>query len=473
VATAGALLLAMLAVAVGSATPVQAAFPGANGKIAVDGIVVENLDGSGGVLLHRGAQPSWSADGSRFVFVDPVNRALAVQNADGSGFADLAQGTGCASKTFTHPSFSPDGSRIVFAYGCPGSQSIDVLNLNPFAVRTLLPATATATYTSPAWAPDGSRIALTVVDANNPLGAIEVMNSDGSGLHAVTSGIAGNGYQSPDWSPDGSKLVFIQTVPLKFIVESKADGTSLRLLPNIFHYDFLNPVWSPDGTSLLADNGISNSTPMILMNADGSGQTELPIGSGHPSWQPRAAPKITSAAQATFTVGMRGSFRVTATSKPAPTLRESGALPGGVTFNASMGVLSGTPGRGTTGTYRLTFTASNGVLPDAVQRFTLTVAPRHPPASLAVFPTKGLPGTAVTVRGANFANGEKVTVVYHTGLSAPKPSRVMICAATTTASGAFVCRGKIPATGAGAKGFHSIVATGARGDFSSANFYLT
>jgi hypothetical protein len=64
--------------------------------------------------------------------------------------------------------------------------------------------------------------------------------------------------------------------------------------------------------------------------------------------------------------------------------------------------------------------------------------------STHVLPTKGLPGTAVKVSGANFANGETVTVVYLTGLFAPKPSRVRICTATTTAGGAFCVRGQDP-----------------------------
>ena len=60
-------------------------------------------------------------------------------------------------------------------------------------------------------------------------------------------------------------------------------------------------------------------------------------------------------------VGNAGSFIVTASGFPAPALSESGTLPAGVTFNASTGVLSGTPAAGTDGTYNLTFTASNGV----------------------------------------------------------------------------------------------------------------
>ena len=55
------------------------------------------------------------------------------------------------------------------------------------------------------------------------------------------------------------------------------------------------------------------------------------------------APAITSASSATFLVGTPGSFSVTATGVPAPTLAESGILPTGVTFNAATGALSGTP----------------------------------------------------------------------------------------------------------------------------------
>ena len=97
----------------------------------------------------------------------------------------------------------------------------------------------------------------------------------------------------------------------------------------------------------------------------------------------------------------------------------------------------------------------------------------NPPSSVIVSPAKGLPATAVTVKGANFASGESVTVVYLTGLSAPWPSRVRICTATATATSTFVCKGKIPTKAAGAKGLHSIVATGAIGDFARANFDLT
>ena len=78
---------------------------------------------------------------------------------------------------------------------------------------------------------------------------------------------------------------------------------------------------------------------------------------------------ITSADGATFSHGVAGSFTVVATGTPAPTITEWGNLPAGVTFSA--GALSGTPT--VTGTFEVTFTASNGVGTPSTQDFTLTV----------------------------------------------------------------------------------------------------
>jgi hypothetical protein len=90
--------------------------------------------------------------------------------------------------------------------------------------------------------------------------------------------------------------------------------------------------------------------------------------------QPQStAPQITSPGSATFPRNSSGTFSVTTTGTPTPTVGENGALPTGVTFNAATGVLSGTPT--ITGTYNITFTAHNGVGADATQNFTLTVTP--------------------------------------------------------------------------------------------------
>ncbi len=88
------------------------------------------------------------------------------------------------------------------------------------------------------------------------------------------------------------------------------------------------------------------------------------------------APTFTSANRTMFFVGEAGSFTVTVTGVPTPTITLSGTLPTGVTFTDNgnrTATLAGTPISGTAGLYPLTFTASNGVLPNATQNFTLMV----------------------------------------------------------------------------------------------------
>lgn len=85
-----------------------------------------------------------------------------------------------------------------------------------------------------------------------------------------------------------------------------------------------------------------------------------------------ASPTFTSAASAAFSVGTPGSFTITVSGNPAPTLTLSaGPLPSWLSFNASTGVLSGTPPPGASSPINLTFSASNGVSPAAIQSFSL------------------------------------------------------------------------------------------------------
>jgi hypothetical protein len=107
------------------------------------------------------------------------------------------------------------------------------------------------------------------------------------------------------------------------------------------------------------------------------------------------APAITSANSTTLSVGTAGSFTVNTTGYPAPSLSETGALPGGVTFvdnHNGTGTLSGTATA--SGVYSVTFTASNGVGSQATQTFTLTVnqAPAITSVSNATF-TAGTAGS--------------------------------------------------------------------------------
>jgi hypothetical protein len=126
-----------------------------------------------------------------------------------------------------------------------------------------------------------------------------------------------------------------------------------------------------DGTATLAgtpSTGTSGFYPITLTAANGWGPDATQsffVLVGTP-------PAITSAASTTFTEGSVGSFTFQADGFPAADFSESGWLPNGVTLGAD-GILAGSPGQGSEGTYPITVTASNGFLPSATQVFVLVV----------------------------------------------------------------------------------------------------
>src|SRR5262249_8237549 len=124
------------------------------------------------------------------------------------------------------------------------------------------------------------------------------------------------------------------------------------------------------------------------------------------------APSITSADATTFTVGVSGTFTITAGHEfpTPPALMHSGGLPDGVTFTDNgdgSATLAGTPGAGTGDAYPLTITAHNGVLPDAVQNLTVTVD--EPP-------------TITSGNSATFAVGTAATFTLTTSHAFPSPT---------------------------------------------------
>ncbi len=92
----------------------------------------------------------------------------------------------------------------------------------------------------------------------------------------------------------------------------------------------------------------------------------------------QGSPTFTSPNNATFSVGVAGSFQATATGTPLPTISRKGtAPPATISFsavaNTGVGTLSGTPVAGNGGVYSFKFRAVNGVPPSRNQNFTLTI----------------------------------------------------------------------------------------------------
>ena len=175
-----------------------------------------------------------------------------------------------------------------------------------------------------------------------------------------------------------------------------------------------------------------------------------------------SAPSFTSSSSTTFTVGTFGTFSVASAGSPGPTLGESGTLPNGVSFNSSTGVLSGTPATGAGGVYSITFTANNGVSPNATQNFSLTVdeGPSITSNNTTTF-TVGVSGT-FTIN----ATGEPAATLSETGAL---PSGVTF----TPNSGGSATLSGTPATGTGGSYPLSITAHNGIGSDSTQSFTLT
>jgi hypothetical protein len=149
----------------------------------------------------------------------------------------------------------------------------------------------------------------------------------------------------------------------------------------------------------------------------------------------QTAPTITSASSATWTEGTASSFTVTATGNPAPTFTESGTLPAGVTFVAPN--LSGTATA--SGTFPITFTASNGVSPNASQSFTLTVNATSTAGTLIQLSTinemAGNPYDLINITGSNFSSATAaLAVVFSPENGDPIQMVTPILSTATTAS---------------------------------------
>jgi dUTPase len=137
-------------------------------------------------------------------------------------------------------------------------------------------------------------------------------------------------------------------------------------------------------------NGLSNSGGTLSYTYNGAATVPTAAGSyavvatftpsdaidyaSATTWTINAAPAITSAASATFTLGSAGSFTVTTTGYPAAKINWSGKYPSWckwVDNGDGTATMWGTPTAA--GAYTFTIIATNGISPAAPQTFKLTV----------------------------------------------------------------------------------------------------
>ena len=121
------------------------------------------------------------------------------------------------------------------------------------------------------------------------------MAADGSAQTQVTNANGDDLY--PAWSPNGAVIAFQRDAGLHPAIWSmNADGSNLRQLTSTAT-DEVHPAWSPDGTRIVfaSDRATPgrNMSDLFVMNADGTGQTNISntptIDEDYPAWSPNGA----------------------------------------------------------------------------------------------------------------------------------------------------------------------------------------
>jgi Tol biopolymer transport system component len=248
-------------------------------------------DGTGLKRLTTGAGSEehayWSPDGMRIVYraSEPEWFSIWVMNADGSGKLYLGVGD--------NPSWSPDGKQILFHR--LDIDRLSVMNADGSG-RRLVDVPSTPSYAT--WASNGKIVFVRVRQRDsddNPYasGDLYAVSPDGSGLQRLTKGAR---MVLPSVSPDGSTITAYATKTDRLVaVPYRADGPAVTLLARASHYfpNFGLPLahWAPDGKTIVlgsSNYGDDGGAGLLLINADGSGLTNIPdvtqvIG---PDWRP-------------------------------------------------------------------------------------------------------------------------------------------------------------------------------------------
>jgi len=238
-----------------------------------DEIYVMNPDGSNQRRLTNTPgedwHPAWSPDGTRILFQCMLGGTfnVCVVNADGSGYTQITNWTkdeGLAQR----PVWSPDGSQIVVTRELAGGQKLIVMNADGSNQREIV-----SLGRDPSWSPDGTRIAFIRWEG----GGLQIWTTspDGANVGVLTQGDHDHMY--PTWSPDGRQIAF--EYDHAHVAVMDAGGGPPRVIANKGSWSLS---WSPDGKKIVI---APPQEGLWLVNADGSGLTQIAQEGKQPSWQ--------------------------------------------------------------------------------------------------------------------------------------------------------------------------------------------
>jgi len=164
-------------------------------------------------LDNLAADPSWSPDGSRLVFLglekNLMNGGLYIMNSDGTELFKI-EGQWERNHLF-NPSWNPVNNKIIChgpsVNGKMGGEGLYLVDLDEDQTERTELSSQIVEYVG--WSPDGEKIVYNVYNADRSFSSIWVMNADGSGQTQLTT--TGDGFcAGPSFSYDGSKIVYLK-----------------------------------------------------------------------------------------------------------------------------------------------------------------------------------------------------------------------------------------------------------------------
>ena len=234
-------------------------------------------------FLGEGAQPRWSPDGDRVVFVgDGVLQWMSASATSTDDATPLVEGM----DGVRAPRFSPDGETVAFYSTDSGYQDIWLVPVDGGESRQLTRGAMPQDDSrfAPAWSPSGSRIAYISNEADWWHDDVWVIDVASGQTRQVSSTLMAS--STPVWSPGGDVIALMGTAKdeywyqdLSYIYVLDLDGGSERTLDmQVWATDRAmsqNLIWSPDGETLYFPYQERGDYDLWAVPADGGVATRI------------------------------------------------------------------------------------------------------------------------------------------------------------------------------------------------------